>query len=386
MTVQLTQIIADFSTTLSLKVAVGDTTATLTSATDSDGVALPTGVYGFTIDRKNSSKEYFECTLTGTALTDVKTVTRGTGVATAGFARAHRKGAEVIISDWVALRRILDDVETSYGGTVDASTIAKGIVKMSTAPVSASSPIAVGDNDSRLPVAYAVDSVGTDSYAITPSPAITAYAAGQVFTFKAGTANTGACSLNVSGLGAKTIKKEVSSDLATGDILQNQIVMVEYDGTNMQLVSVVSGIHDATLLTGLVPTASLSQLPSTSGVGNPPTSSSTQTITHGLGRTPKTIQIFGLGRLNVSTINEPDNCSQGVYTSSGNSCIYRSGAGGGGSDVSPTKDTNFAIYSATSNNAAYASGVIGNVGATTFDIVWTNSGNPSAAVYQWIAQ
>lgn len=84
---------------------------------------------------------------------------------------------------------------------------------------------------------YVADSVGTDAYAITIVPAITSYSAGQEFTFKAGTANTGACSLNVSGLGAKTIKKDVSTDLATGDILANQIVNVVYDGANFQLNS-----------------------------------------------------------------------------------------------------------------------------------------------------
>lgn len=83
---------------------------------------------------------------------------------------------------------------------------------------------------------YAVDAVGTDSYAITLT-GFASYVAGQTFKFKAGTANTGACTLNVNGLGAKTIKKDVSSDLATGDILANQIVTVIYDGTNMQMVS-----------------------------------------------------------------------------------------------------------------------------------------------------
>lgn len=107
-------LVADFATTLALKVAVGDTTATLSSATDDDGVALPTGTYGLTIDRKNSSKEYIECTLTGTALTNVKTVTRGTGVASTGFANIHRKGAEVIISDFVVIKRFQDIFETGY--------------------------------------------------------------------------------------------------------------------------------------------------------------------------------------------------------------------------------------------------------------------------------
>lgn len=83
---------------------------------------------------------------------------------------------------------------------------------------------------------YAVDAVGTDAYGITIS-GFTTYTAGQTFKFKAATANTGACSLNINAVGAKTIKKDVSSDLTTGDILANQIVVVVYDGTNFQLVS-----------------------------------------------------------------------------------------------------------------------------------------------------
>ena len=83
---------------------------------------------------------------------------------------------------------------------------------------------------------YAADAGSTDAYAITLS-GISAYATGQTFKFKANTANTGIATLNVSGLGAKTIKKDVTSDLSTGDILANQIVTVTYDGTNMQLIS-----------------------------------------------------------------------------------------------------------------------------------------------------
>ena len=91
---------------------------------------------------------------------------------------------------------------------------------------------------------YAADSVGSDSYAITLSPAPTAYANGQVFRFKAGTANTGACTLNVNALGAKTIKKAYNIDLADNDIAASQIVAVIYDGTNFQLLSPVNtGIY-----------------------------------------------------------------------------------------------------------------------------------------------
>lgn len=84
---------------------------------------------------------------------------------------------------------------------------------------------------------YAATSTGNDSYAITVTPAIAAYASGQRFRFKTDVANTGPCSLNVSGLGAKTIKKLHDQDTATGDIESGQIVEVVYDGTNFQMVS-----------------------------------------------------------------------------------------------------------------------------------------------------
>jgi hypothetical protein len=115
-------IIADFNTTLALKVNPGDTTATLSLAIDDDGVALPAGTYGFTIDRKNSSKEYIICTLSGTSLTNVSTISRGTGAATSGFAKIHRKGAEVIISDFVATKRLQDIFETGYASAYSPST------------------------------------------------------------------------------------------------------------------------------------------------------------------------------------------------------------------------------------------------------------------------
>lgn len=76
---------------------------------------------------------------------------------------------------------------------------------------------------------YGASAVGTDSYAITPTPAISAYATGMIFRFKADVANTGAASLAVSGLSAITIKKLHDQDLATGDIEVGQIVSVVYN-------------------------------------------------------------------------------------------------------------------------------------------------------------
>lgn len=84
---------------------------------------------------------------------------------------------------------------------------------------------------------YCGTSSGTDAITAATSPALTAYAAGNKFWFKAGGTNTGAATLNISSVGAKSIKKGGSSALVAGDITTGDIVVVVYDGTNMQMVS-----------------------------------------------------------------------------------------------------------------------------------------------------
>lgn len=108
MSTKLATIIADFSTQLTVQVAVGGVTASILSATDSDGVALPAGRYFFTINPTNSSKEHISCDLSGTSLTNIKSVSRQ-GVETTGFARLHRVGASVIISDFAHIK-FMDDL------------------------------------------------------------------------------------------------------------------------------------------------------------------------------------------------------------------------------------------------------------------------------------
>jgi len=83
----------------------------------------------------------------------------------------------------------------------------------------------------------ATDSGSANTYAIALTPAVTAYVAGQVFHFKAANASSGASTLNVNALGAKNIKKKNDQDIAAGDIEQNAIVSVIYDGTSFQMTS-----------------------------------------------------------------------------------------------------------------------------------------------------
>ena len=131
----------------------------------------------------------------------------------------------------------------------DASVTVKGVVEEAT-QAEYDARTAAGSTLARLAVNpstvrgilyhdYALDAAGSDTYAITVTPAPTAYTTGDVYTFKAGTVNTGAATLNVNSLGAKSIKKNNTETLADGDIAAGQIVQVAYDGTSMQMVSPV---------------------------------------------------------------------------------------------------------------------------------------------------
>ncbi len=95
-----------------------------------------------------------------------------------------------------------------------------------------------------------ITSGGTANAQTFTSPsgfAFTAYAAGMVLTFTAGLANTGSATLNVDGLGAKTLKKFGSVNLEAGDIDAGAIVTVIYDGTNFQVVSGLSSANTVAL-------------------------------------------------------------------------------------------------------------------------------------------
>lgn len=119
MTASLGKICADFSSTLNLKTAIWATSATLDSATDDDGVALPTWTYFLTLDRKSANKEYIKCTLTSTALTDIYHVSRQ-GALTSGTTKTHRKGATVEITDFAIIKKMLDllDWTTNFNSSV----------------------------------------------------------------------------------------------------------------------------------------------------------------------------------------------------------------------------------------------------------------------------
>lgn len=75
-----------------------------------------------------------------------------------------------------------------------------------------------------------------DAFTLTPSPAITAYSAGQLFVFLAVGTNTAAVTANVSGVGAKAVQFGGNA-LTAGAIQSGKLYAIRYDGTQFQVQS-----------------------------------------------------------------------------------------------------------------------------------------------------
>lgn len=78
---------------------------------------------------------------------------------------------------------------------------------------------------------------GTDTLTGSVTPALTAYAAGNLFSFVVANTNTGAVTINIDGNGAKSITRTGSTALVAGDMVAGQVVLIEYDGTRFQLLN-----------------------------------------------------------------------------------------------------------------------------------------------------
>jgi hypothetical protein len=144
------------------------------------------------------------------------------------------------------------DATESVQGLVELATSAETIAGTDTGGTGAyllARPSYIASNIQNSKFNYGADAGANDTYVITLVPAISAYATGQVFTFYANTANTGACTLNVNGKGAKTIKKLHDQDLEDGDIEAGSIVQVVYDGTNFQLLTPQATIPTTAIMT-----------------------------------------------------------------------------------------------------------------------------------------
>lgn len=139
------------------------------------------------------------------------------------------------------------DFKTDFNNFLGALLNDDGTVKNASIPLAALAAAItaaqIADNTitaakiQQVAFGFAAGAFATGNYTVTLSPVPAAYVTGLVVRFSADLVNTGATTVNVNALGAKTIKKFGSTDLVAGDIAAGQLVELIYDGTNFQMVS-----------------------------------------------------------------------------------------------------------------------------------------------------
>ena len=78
---------------------------------------------------------------------------------------------------------------------------------------------------------------GTDTITGSMTPDLTAYSSGMIVVLKPANDNTGAATLNIDTLGAKSIKKGDGTALEAGDLQASTSHLLLYDGTNFVLIN-----------------------------------------------------------------------------------------------------------------------------------------------------
>jgi hypothetical protein len=184
---------------------------------------------------------------------------------------------------------------------------------------------------------------GTDTITATVSPALTAYAAGQMFAFVAANTNTGAVTINISSLGAKAITKNGTTALVASDLTANYLFVVVYDGTQFQIVGVSATTFANLTVSGVLTLSGAgTQLLSTgTGAWQPPAGTTGQrpaTPSAGAMRWNSTLLAFEIynGINWVSVVSQAYTVSYLAVSGGGGGGYQAAGGGGAGGLLTST--------------------------------------------------
>lgn len=97
------------------------------------------------------------------------------------------------------------------------------------------------------------DGGSANTYTVTPSTALSSYTTDLVVIFTPSATNTGSSTLNVSSLGAKTLKDVNGNNLVANDLVQGSYYVAVYDGTNFRLLSVTKNYIDQLSFSSALP-------------------------------------------------------------------------------------------------------------------------------------
>jgi hypothetical protein len=91
------------------------------------------------------------------------------------------------------------------------------------------------------------------TYTLTPNPAITAYAAGQKFSVTFNAASSATNTINISGLGAKSLKMYDSTGTkVASSFALNQVSDIVYDGTDFVILNLPQSILNGGTFVGTI--------------------------------------------------------------------------------------------------------------------------------------
>lgn len=127
------------------------------------------------------------------------------------------------------------NASTTVAGKVELATEAEWIAGTATWGTGASldlTPDLIAKITQSASRVYCASTTGSDTYLASLTPALTAYTTGMLLPCKFTTTNTGACSININSLGAKSIKTLDGNDPQTGVIIANGVALLQYDWTN----------------------------------------------------------------------------------------------------------------------------------------------------------
>ena len=159
---------------------------------------------------------------------------------------------------------------------------------------------------------------GTDTLTGSVTPALTAYAAGNLFSFVVANTNTGAVTINIDGVGSKSITRTGSTALVAGDMVAGEVVLIEYDGTRFQLLNpnsytnlVVSGTlnYGGVTLTNAVTGTGKMVLDTSPTVNNPTVTNYVESVvTIGTVTTTNTLSLTN-GTVQTATLTASTACT-----------------------------------------------------------------------------
>ena len=202
---------------------------------------------------------------------------------------------------------------------------------------------------------------GTNTITATAALGMSAYVTGQRFFFVAPASNTGAVTLNINAIGAKSVTKNGTTALVSGDIAINAVVQVVYDGTQFQLLNPVAAANVSSFsagTTGLTPntaTTGAVTLAGTLAVANGGTNNASLAVTAG----------GALYTDGSKVVNVGAGTSGQVLTSAGASAPTWSSVGGTLNNIQYFTTAGTATYTPTAGTTFVVVEVVGGGGGSS---------------------